>query len=353
LLNDISIIEKFITFTQPDDRKGINIEDVGKLKRTFLDFNNLVTSARQFIDSLVTDSYKLTLLDPKSTNFQVLTSLNSFNKYATKSIRSALFNSAIHNSLTEFENLNYNERIRGQESAITKCEKKTYGEKVDFLFDNLGLTADVGFKEEIKNLFSFSSEFTHIGYVSTFFSTSAGAEVIFGDDISPYLPSTENFSELKYEILETATKFFANIYLPSIICSLNKVFENYVFIKYQSLINDIISKIIKDLKTRNNQYYFFIVEGLIASNKIIDLKCMCGTTNHWKPPHELSDIYCKNCGSHFNLIEMKGDPGYIITSNGPVKVIGSSVPDFDELPFNDKLQILKKCEELVNNKILK
>jgi hypothetical protein len=53
----------------------------------------------------VSDAYQLTLLDPKETNFQVLTSLNSFNKYATKSIRQALFNSAVQNSLTEFENL--------------------------------------------------------------------------------------------------------------------------------------------------------------------------------------------------------------------------------------------------------
>lgn len=207
LLNDISVTEKFIGYTQPDDRKGITIENVGQLKRTFLDFNNLVTSARQFIDSLVADAYQLTLLDPKSTNFQVLTSLNSFNKYATKSIRQGLFNTAVQNSLTEFENLSYNERVRGQESAITKCDKKTFGEKVDFLFDNLGLSADTDFMEEIKNLFSFSSEFTHIGYVSTFFTSSSGSEVIFGDSISPYLPSTENFSELKYEILETATNF--------------------------------------------------------------------------------------------------------------------------------------------------
>jgi hypothetical protein len=203
LLNDINIIEKFISYTQPDDRIGITVETVGTLKKDFRDFNNLVTVARQFIDSLVSDAYQLTLLDPKETNFQVLTSLNSFSKYATKSIRQALFNSDIQNSLAEFENLTYNERVRGHVSSITKCDKKSFGGKVDFLFNNLGLTTNTDFKEEIKNLFSFSSEFTHIGYVSTFFTSSNATEVIFRDDISPYLPSTENFSELKYEILET------------------------------------------------------------------------------------------------------------------------------------------------------
>ena len=129
-------------------------------------------------------------------SFQVLVSLNSFNKYATKSIKHGIFNTAIQDSLNEFEALGYNERVRGQESAITKCDKKTFGEKVDFLFDGLGLSAETDFKEELKNLFSFSSEFTHIGYVSTFFTSSDMSEVIFTDSVSPYLPSTENFSEL-------------------------------------------------------------------------------------------------------------------------------------------------------------
>lgn len=348
LLNDINVIEKFISYTQPDDRIGITVETVGMLKKDFRDFNNLVTSARQFIDSLISDAYQLTILDPGETNFQVLTSLNSFNKYATKSIRQALFNSNIQNSLADFEKLGYNERVRGQASSITKCDKKSFGEKVDFLFDNLGLMADTDFKEEIKNLFSFSSEFTHIGYVSTVFTGSKTSEVIFSDDISPYLPSTENFSELKYQILETATKFFARVYLPSVESSLKKSFEQDTFKIFESLIDQIISKITTDLKTRNNKYYFFIKQGLVGSQETIDLTCMCGTTNHWKPPHDLTNIYCKKCGSEFSLIEIEGDPGYIITSNGPIKVVGSSVPDFNELPTEKKIELLKQCEEIVN-----
>ncbi len=347
LLNDINIIEKFISYTQPDDRIGITVETVEMLKKDFSDYNNLVTSARQFIDSLIADAYQLTLLDPKETNFQVLTSLNSFNKYATKSIRQALFNSDIQNSLSEFENLSYNERVRGQVSAITKCDKKSFGEKVDFLFDNLGLTTDTDFKEEIKNLFSFSSEFTHIGYVSTFFTGSNTSEIIFSDDISPYLPSTENFSELKYEILETATRFFARVYLPSVKGSLKKSFEQETFKIFEGLIDQVISTITVDLKTRNNQYHFFIRQGLVGSKETIDLTCMCRTTNHWKPPHDSTNIYCKNCGSVFRLIEVEGDPGYIITSNGPIKVIGSNVPDFDELAIEEKIALLKQCEEII------
>lgn len=346
MFNDINIIEKFIYYTQADERDGVTIETVDVLRKDFLDFNNLVTSSRQFIDSLTSDAYQLIVLDPKETNFQVLTSLNSFNKYATKSIKQALFNSDIENSLKEFETLGYNERVRGQTSHITKCTKKTFGEKVDFLFDNLGLISEIDLKEEIKNLFSFSSEFTHIGYVSTFFTGSKNSEVIFCDDISPYLPSTENFNELKYEILETATNFLIKVYFPSIKCLLKKVFKQDALSNFANRIDNTISRMTAGLKTRNKQYYFFIKEGLISSKETIDLTCMCGITNHWTHPHDLTNIYCKNCGSHFTLIEIQGDPGYIITSSGPVKVIGSSVPDFDDLPTEEKIEMLKKIKEM-------
>ena len=51
----------------------------------------------------------------------------------------------------------------------------------------------------MKNLFRFSSEFTHIGYTSTLFTSSDSSDIIFGSDIGPYLLSTENFNELKKE----------------------------------------------------------------------------------------------------------------------------------------------------------
>jgi len=349
--NDISIIEKFILNSLPDERDGITIENVLKIKKTFLDFNNLVTAARQFVDSLVSDAYQLILLEPKEINFHVLSSLSSFNKYVTKSIRQALFNNEIQSALIEFDNLDFNKRVRGQESHITKCEHKTFGQKVDCIFDNLGISGEIDFKEEIKNFFSFSSEFTHIGYVSTFFTSSNTTEVIFGDDIGPYLPSTENFSELKYEILETATKFYSKVYLPSLKIALHKIINDDIYDNYKSQINKTIETITENLNTRNNQYYFFIKKGLINSDEIIDLPCMCGMTNRWEPPHDLSKLFCKSCGSKFNLIEIEGDPEYIITSNGPVKVIGSNVPDFNALPLEKRIELLKTCEQLMKNTI--
>jgi hypothetical protein len=56
-------------------------------------------------------------------------------------------------------------------------------------------------------------------------------------------------------------------------------------------------------------------------------------------------MFCRNCGSGFNLVVLEGDPGYIFTSNGPFKVIGSSVPDIDQLPIDKRIELFKQWSE--------
>ncbi len=72
---------------------------------------------------------------------------------------------------------------------------------------------------------------------------------------------------------------------------------------------------------------------------------MCGETRIWVPPHATTDLYCTSCGSSFQLLEVDGDGGYIITSNGPAKIIGANVPDFHDLPMDEQIKLLKQCEE--------
>lgn len=211
LSNDIEVLKKLSSYTQPDDRSGITVDNVGLLHRGFSDYSNLVTATRQFIDSLITDAYQLLLLDPKEFNYHVLLSLNSFEKYATKSIRQGLFNDDIEDALTEFKTLQFRD---WKNSGITKCQHISFANKVDFIFSELNKSSedDYAFRNEVKNLFKFSSEFTHIGYISTFFSSQSGSEVIFGDDKSPYLPSTENFSELISDTRELYKFHLSNLF---------------------------------------------------------------------------------------------------------------------------------------------
>jgi hypothetical protein len=59
LSNDLEAINKLFLQTAPDNRDGIDENNVGELHKGFVDYNNLVTATRQFIDSLVTDAYHL------------------------------------------------------------------------------------------------------------------------------------------------------------------------------------------------------------------------------------------------------------------------------------------------------
>lgn len=343
LLNDINIYEKFLLNTMPDDRRHIEIGNVGLLRKTFVEYNDLVTSARQYIDSIVSNVYQLILLDAKSLNYHVLVSLNSFNKYATKSIKQGLFNQDIKDILQEFEQLTYRQ---WKNSPITKCTHHTFAEKVDFIFTQLNITGEDALKDEIKNLFKFASEFAHIGYVSTLFTSTYEGEVIFGDDVSPYLPSTENYSELQYQILETAVKFFYVVYLPTLTHCFKKVFHNTLSQQLETDLNLRIENVKKRLQTRNNEYYFFIVQGLIESKDTIPLTCQCRTTRMWEAPHKMNELFCENCGSMFHLMEIEKGAGYVMTSAGPIKPIGADIPAFHELSPEKQAELLKQCEDI-------
>lgn len=348
LLNDLEAITKLSLYTMPDDRNGIDIDNVDKLDRGFIDYNNLVTATRQLIDSLVTDAYQMQILEPKEFNYHVLLSLNSFEKYATTSIRQGLFNDDIEDALTEFRNLSFRE---WKNSSITQCQHPSFANKVNFLFSKLNKTSseDDDLKNEIINIFKFSSEFTHIGYISTFFTSQSGSQPIFGGDKSPYLPSTENFSELKYQILETCINFIFQVYLPSVNSCIGQMVLESNIDSIKSNIENLIHLLEHGIKTRNNSYYFFVLSSLVGSGETIELPCMCGYINKWKTPHNDSDLFCMGCGSSFNLMAMEGDPGYIITSNGPTKVIGSSTPDFQDLPKEEQQELLRKVADCIDN----
>ena len=343
--NGVQISRKFQNHTISDNRSNITIENLHLLQKSFADYSELVTSTRQFVDSLISDSYQMVCLEPKLLNYQVLSSLSSFEKYATKSIWHCIANDELIKAFKIFDSLKFKDRA---DSQISKCTHKTFAGKVDCILSQLRV-GDSEISNELKNLFKFSSEFTHVGYVSTMFSSTYGPEVIFKDEISPYLPSTENFSELKYRLLETAVKLYSKIYLPSLKHALKRLlgdFSNNINEKIGTLINAIED----GLGTRNNQYYFFIRSSIVKSDNDIKLPCRCGTVRVWTSPHDRSNLFCKKCGSSFNLIEMEGDPGYIITSEGPAKVIGSEAPDLEDLPKEELKDLLEKCKQIARKK---
>ena len=327
------------------ERSGINIENVGLLKKNFEDYNELVTNARQLIESIVVTSYQMLMFDSKELNYQILTSLNSFYKYATKSLKEAIFNDEVMDLLKDITKLSYKQ---WKKSDRTKCKYITFGDKLEYIFKELNMEND-DLKNQLNNLYKFSSDFTHIGFVSTFYVSASDREVIFGDENGPYLISTENYNELKYEIIYTALESIYRIYNPSLIEFIKRIFtveraENFI-----NNFNVINKNINKDLLSRNNTYYFFITEDYFNSNNDIVLDCRCGTKNIWAAPHKENHAICNGCGSNFNFIVLDGDPGYIITSDGPARVLGSSAPLIENMSDEERETLLNECQKLTNN----
>ncbi|NLB74864.1 MAG: hypothetical protein GX799_00135 [Crenarchaeota archaeon] len=180
------------------------------------------------------------------------------------------------------------------------------------------------------------------------FASTYESECIFGDEIGPYLPSTENFSELKFELLTTGMKLLSRVYFPSLRFALARLINEPNGVNGE--LDKLTTMINSELATRNNQYYFFIVNSLIGSKKNITLLCKCGTVTLWKPPHKNEDMLCKVCGSTFNFIVIDGDPGYIFTSQGHVKAIGSSAPNLGDLPEDKFKEVWAKWREEMEKK---
>ena len=329
LANDIHILHKFVDSTRADDRRqGITIESLDKLRRGFIDYNDLATTTRQLFDSLVANAYQLILLDAKETNYQVLQSLRSFHKFASRSLVQLVFDPDLEDSLRQFESLTIEQQLRGEESDITKSSNSNFKEKVGVLFKELAL-ADFVLLEKIDSIFKFSSDFTHVGYVSTHLAGADVAEVVFGDDDGPYLPSTENFSELKYDILVIANRFLAEVYIPSLIRSMEQILLPDCLLPLREGLETTSISILGGMATHFQDYFFPIKVGLIGSSETIDLPCRCGHVRHWQPPHEDHERFCENCGSTFGLLVLDGG-GYIMTGEGPVRILGSTEPQISE-----------------------
>ena len=49
-------------------------------------------------------------------------------------------------------------------------------------------------------------------------------------------------------------------------------------------------------------------------------------------------------------MELDGDGGYVITSSGPIRIIGSEAPEFKDLPVEEQLKLMKEVDALVRKK---
>jgi hypothetical protein len=321
--NDLAIVQEFIGATRSDRSiRGAEL-DAEPVPRTFTDFTSLLTSSRQFVDALVTDAYQLTMLDPKVTNFFILSSLSSFGRLATPSLRSTVMGQTLHPVLHVFDSLSYVKRLR---SDFTSCPHPKFGQKLDFLIAKYFSNDQSRFKERVKDLYAFASDFTHVGYVSTFFSTTASSMLYMKDTFdTTYLVSGANYCEIKFEILDLALELFCKVYLSSFLHTIEQMADSESVTKHSNALHEIVATIDKRMKPIARLYRYFIGSSTIASTVAFAVPCPYGAILTWRLPENLPSI-CASCGSVFYAIVVDGDPGYLSGALTPVRVVGSTQP---------------------------
>ena len=185
----------------------------GNPEKTFRDFNRLVSSVRQFVDTSVQTSFQLAVLDARELNFHVLNSLASFVELATDSLQDPIMNQELLELLDEFRKLSWSDR---KNNAFCGTKFERFGQKVDLIAKRVIWRFHSRAAESTKALFRFSSEFTHAGHISTLITSSNSEGIYLGTEEDCFFPSTENFVELQYVLLKRCVVILGDFFISAL-----------------------------------------------------------------------------------------------------------------------------------------
>jgi hypothetical protein len=92
--------------------------------------------------------------------------------------------------------------------------------------------------------------------------------------------------------------------------------------------------------------------GLLGSNEIIGIRCMCGGEVELEPPHNEWDRFCPDCGSRFSLHEVDDAVDYVVSATGIGDVLGGDATKIAELDeaMRDKLTCIAATRAPVDEK---
>ena len=330
LLDDIELLPKY--------KRG-----EGSPAKSFNDFSDLVTTVRQFVDNSIQIGFQLAILDSKEFNFLVLNSLHSFLHLAPDSLQVPFMTKELSDVLKSYDSLKWSER---KNSSFSGTKYETFGTKVDYLVSALKPKFHKNVEESTKAIFKFSSEFAHVGYISTLITSTDKGGIYLGSEDDCFFASTENYVELQFVLLKNCVEIFGDLYLRAI----RSVCERYIDEKSNSelykLIDDQINELHKIWRATGWQRFsVFISASSMRDGKDISIGCICGKPWVWYKPHWTWDMYCPHCGTTQRAVPIWSDFGYMVTPQGPADVFGSPQPLIDNLEEVDRKHIYSVWEE--------
>ena len=311
--NDLTLAENFTRVTRSDNYLADH-EKGGPVNRTFADFANLLTVTRQFIDAIVTDSYQMTKLDPRVTNYIILDSLRSFEGFATPSMAHAIMSTDLLQLAKSPKDV-----------AVACLPHSKFSDRLQFIVASFFKDDQSAFERRVNKLYKFASEFTHVGFVSTYFSTTA-SDLISGDAFGrPYLLSAENFSEIRFEVLDLSLEIFCKVFLSAFIHASGEMLITSSVDTYRTKLYGLTAQMEAKMSVVNRSYRYFIGNDTIQSNQEITTPCPCGAELRWTLPKGLPRL-CLSCGSIFEAIVLERDSGYVMGSVSGIRLVGSKRP---------------------------
>jgi DNA-directed RNA polymerase subunit RPC12/RpoP len=146
-----------------------------------------------------------------------------------------------------------------------------------------------------------------------------------------FFARSENFAELKFQLLHECAIFYGDVFLRALQCFVTRLLDparNQI----SSRILDSQAKLFKSVDLTYRTLVEPIREGLIGSNSTISYQCNCGGQVEWHPPHNDWDNYCPECGAQFVMHEVPGEVEYVISAAGVGDVTGGAAVKIPDLP---------------------
>lgn len=346
LQNFLIILEQLILETTPFPPLTIDeLRARGNKGAVFSEFNRLTTCVRQFIDNLIIDAYQFTVLEPKELVHQILSSVISFVTVAPASLQAPIVTPELQAATDEFSRMSKRQR---RNSSISSVQRSTFPEKAKYLCEQLKPDYHHNILGNLNTVFSFCSEFTHVGYVPTLIASSDADGVFLGGDEDCYMPSHENLAKLRHQLLRECAIFLGDIYIPALSRMTESLLANGSELEIRkSHLTSIKTAIRVALNKTDYEYKMQpIAKGLKEQGAIIIINCGCGGKCEWKPPYHEWFAFCKSCGARFQTFEVSPLNLYALSAQGIGDVVGAAGPNLEQLSPERRRRATQICTNL-------
>ena len=257
---------------------AVDVDEVGNTTPTFSDFIKLGASVRAFLDALVQASYQLTTFDGLQLNYKFLQSLLSFATVAPASLHANIVSAEMQAALNAYVTLSGKDR---KNSTFTKASHDQFPQRLLVGAQATGLPD--WRQRNLELLFSFCSDFVHSGYVSALATGESGPGIVMGGPGDAFTPKAENFAELKLRLLAECAGAYVDLFLPA----LRKAIGGMMITKTASELISELDKIGLPVSAVRTILHRQLVEpirrGLIGSDTVLTIQCMCGGVNEIEP----------------------------------------------------------------------